>query len=67
VALAVTALVASVASAGAFAPEFAVTAAIAIVGVALASRVRPPDGWRERATDAGTRAGTARATPTPGE
>ncbi len=67
VALAVTALVASVAAAGAFAPEFAVTAAIAVVGVLLASRVRPPDGWRSGAQGASTRAGESAAAPTSGE
>jgi MFS family permease len=41
VALAVTALVASVVGPGAFTAEFVVTVAIAFVGVALASRVRP--------------------------
>ena len=41
IALALTALVASVLGPEAFAAEFLVTAAIAIVGVLLASRVRP--------------------------
>lgn len=41
VALAVTALVASVVGPGAFTAEFLVTVAIAVVGVALSSRVRP--------------------------
>jgi MFS family permease len=41
VALAVTALVASVVGPGAFTAEFLVTVAIALVGVAIASRVRP--------------------------
>jgi MFS family permease len=41
VALAVTALVASVAAPGAFTAEFLVTVAIAAVGVVLSSRVRP--------------------------
>ncbi|MBM7503485.1 MFS transporter [Agromyces aurantiacus] len=41
IALAITALVASVLGPEAFAAEFLVTAAIAIVGVLLASRVRP--------------------------
>jgi len=42
VALAITALVASVVGPDAFTAEFLVTVAIAIVGVALSSRVRPP-------------------------
>lgn len=41
VALAITALVASVVGPGAFTAEFLVTVAIALVGVMLASRVRP--------------------------
>ncbi|BDZ54178.1 MFS transporter [Agromyces marinus] len=41
IALAITALVASVTASVPFTPEFAVTAAIALVGVMLASRVRP--------------------------
>lgn len=41
VALAVTALVASVVGPGAFTAEFLVTVAIAVVGVVLSSRVRP--------------------------
>ena len=41
VALAVTALVASAVVGGAFTAEFVVTVAIAVVGVAVASRVRP--------------------------
>ncbi len=41
IALAITALVASAAGAGMFAADFAVTLAIAIVGLLLASRVRP--------------------------
>ncbi len=67
VALAVTALVASVASAGAFAPEFAVTAAIAVVGVLLASRVRPPEGWRRPLAGSSAPAGAPATAPTPGE
>ncbi|WP_430644909.1 MFS transporter [Agromyces sp. GXS1127] len=67
VSLAVTALVASVAAAGAYAPEFAVTAAIAVVGVLLASRVRPPHGWRDRVTGAAVPAGESQATSTTGE
>ena len=42
IALAITALVSSAAGAGMFAADFAVTLAIAIVGLLLASRVRPP-------------------------
>ena len=42
VALAITALVASVAGPGAFTADFVVTVIIAVAGVALASRVRPP-------------------------
>ena len=41
IALAVTALMASVVGPGAFTAEFLVTVAIAVVGVALSSRVRP--------------------------
>ncbi|GAA2038615.1 MFS transporter [Agromyces tropicus] len=54
VALAVTALVATVTATIAFTPEFAVTAAIAIVGVVLAPRVRPPGGRPRRAPVEGT-------------
>ncbi len=67
VALAVTALVASVAAAGAFAPEFAVTAAIALVGVLLASRVRPPEGWRTPVQGTSAPAGESAAAPASGE
>jgi len=42
IALAITALVSSAAGPGLFAADFAVTLAIAIVGLLLASRVRPP-------------------------
>jgi MFS family permease len=42
IALAITALVSSAAGAGMFTADFAVTAAIAVVGLLLASRVRPP-------------------------
>jgi predicted MFS family arabinose efflux permease len=42
IALAITALVSSAAGAGMFTADFAVTATIAVVGLLLASRVRPP-------------------------